>query len=107
MAELRRFKVIDKAIIHSLDMCLYQASVIVEGAEYYVADKNGKLVRSFNILDLQAMLAQLPVANIVLRQQSAYDEMIAQPVREQANTIELPLGNADLASANHQRTKLH
>lgn len=107
MRELRKHKAIEKVIIHSLDMCLYQASAIVEGKEYYLADKQGKLLRSFNILEFQAMFQGLPVGNVVLRQQSAYDEMVGQPIRQQSNAIEVPLGNADFAAANAASKSLH
>lgn len=107
VAELKRYSKIDKAIIHSLDMCLYQASVIVESNEYYLADKHGKLLRSFNILDMQAMLATLPISHTVLRQQSAYDEMVGQPIRTASNAIEVPLGNADFAVVNKASKTLH
>jgi len=34
-----------------------------------------------------------------LRQQSAYDEMINQPMRQGSNMLEVPLGNNRLGSA--------
>jgi hypothetical protein len=33
----------------------------------------------------------LPLAALSLRQQSPYDEMVGQPLRQQDNTLEVPL----------------
>lgn len=88
---------IDKIVIHSLDLMLYQASAIVEGDEYYVTDDNGKLLRSHNLLEMQVKFEGMNFQQMVLRQQSAYDEMVGQPVRQQANALEVPIGNMNLA----------
>lgn len=85
---------IKKVIIHSLDCSLYQVSVLIEGQELYVTDQQGKLLRSNNKLSLQALFEGLPYRTMVLRQQSAYDEMVGQPLREADNFLEVPLGNA-------------
>jgi hypothetical protein len=91
IGQLRQQVHIEKIIIHSLDLCLYQASALVNGVERMVTDKHGKLLRSFNLLEMQALLETLPAAHVVLRQQSAYDEMVGQPARTDANTLEIPL----------------
>ncbi len=90
--ELNRYEFIEKVIIHSIDGSLYQASLIIQGEEKYLADSDGKLLRYRNKLDFQVLLKDLPIASVVLRQQSAYDEMVGQPVREDGNTLEVPLG---------------
>ncbi|GAA5317284.1 MAG: hypothetical protein AseanaTS_24890 [Candidatus Pelagadaptatus aseana] len=90
---LRHWPKIDKVIIHSLDLCLYQASVAVEDIEMLVTDSRGKPLRKFNILEMQAVFRGLPIGEMVLRQQSAYDEMVGQPVRAESNTLEVPLGD--------------
>ncbi|ASP38682.1 hypothetical protein CHH28_08315 [Bacterioplanes sanyensis] len=98
MNEVRRCTRIDKVIIHSLDLCLYQVSVVVDGNEQYVTDNKGKLLRSFNILNLQTLFEGLPVTQMVLRQQSAYDEMVGQPDREHSNAMEVPLSHTSVGS---------
>lgn len=98
ISELENKQNIEKIIIHSLDNSLYQASVITNGEEQYITDNDGKLLRSFNILNFQSMFKKFSIANIVLRHQSAYDEMIAQPLRTDSNAIEIPVGNADFAA---------
>ncbi|MFG1488585.1 DUF6482 family protein [Oceanospirillum sp. HFRX-1_2] len=84
---------IEKVIIHSLDCALYQVSVLIEGQELYLTDEQGKLLRSHNKLSLQALFEGLPYRKMVLRQQSAYDEMVGQPLREADNFLEVPIGN--------------
>ncbi|GGY48658.1 hypothetical protein GCM10011297_22100 [Bacterioplanes sanyensis] len=93
MNQVRQLSQIDKVVIHSLDLCLYQVSVWVNGEEQYVTDSKGKLLRSFNLLNLQTLFEGLPVTQMVLRQQSAYDEMVGQPSREHSNALEVPLSN--------------
>lgn len=101
MPALRKVAEIDKIIIHSLDQMLYQVSVMLAGQEYFVVDKQSKLIRSHNILSIQALFDGLNCKSMVLRQQSAYDEMVGQPPKGD-NTLEVPLGNQGLGSANSQ-----
>ncbi len=96
LSTLEKFFYLDKLVIHSLDMSLYQVSVEVDGEEHFITDKNGAMLRSFSIVELQRQCAALNVRQWVLRQQSAYDEMIGTAVRQQANTLEVPLGNNKL-----------
>ncbi len=93
LSTLERFFYLDKLVVHSLDMSLYQVSVEVDGEEHFITDKNGTMLRAFSIVELQRQCAALNVKQWVLRQQSAYDEMIGSPERQQAKTMEVPLGN--------------
>lgn len=93
--ELGRIAQIDKAIIHSLDMSLYQLYVVVGGVEHVVFD-NGQYLRSHSKLELQRWLSQFSVRQVVLRHSSAYDEMVGHPVNTNGNVLEVPLGGADL-----------
>lgn len=79
-------------IVHSLDQALYQVTVLIDGAERLLVDGKGRPLRSHSLQRVREMLRRLPVASLVLRQQSAYDEMIGQPLREGENTLEVPLG---------------
>lgn len=101
MPALRKVTEIEKIVVHSLDQMLYQVSVILGGQEYYVVDKKSKLIRSHNILSIQALFDGLNYKNMVLRQQSAYDEMVGQPPKGD-NTLEVPLGNNGLGSTTTQ-----
>ena len=78
-------------IIHSLDQALYQVTVLVDGVELLLVGTGGKPLRSHSLEQLREVLSRFPVASLVLRQQSAYDEMIGQPLREGANTLEIEL----------------
>ena len=49
MSAVRKLKLIDKVILHSLDLCLYQVSVVVDGDEHYVCDEQGALLRAHNL----------------------------------------------------------
>ena len=93
MQEVRALPQIDKVTIHSLDLCLYQVSILYRGEEHYITDSGGKLLRSHNLVSMQALFEGLRVKQMVLRQQSAYDEMVGQPLRQGSNAIEVPLAN--------------
>ncbi|MCY0966871.1 DUF6482 family protein [Parathalassolituus penaei] len=91
LRELQRQPLIDTLVVHSLDLMLYQVSVVLDGRELYVTDNQGKLLRSHNLVSIQALFEGWPVAEMRLRQSSAYDEMIGQPLRE-TNQLDVPLG---------------
>ncbi|GAK87744.1 hypothetical protein JCM19238_5354 [Vibrio ponticus] len=93
---LEQFFYLDKLVVHSLDMSLYQVSVEVDGEEHFITDDQGKMLRAFSIVELQKQCANLKADKWVLRQQSAYDEMVGAPIRQQDNTLEVPLGNNKL-----------
>ncbi|MBT1445129.1 hypothetical protein KJI95_11420 [Shewanella sp. JM162201] len=90
-SSLKSMPGIDKACIHSLDMSLYQLSVVIDGAELYVTDDDDRMLRSINLCQMQALLEDLPVRETVLRQESAYDEMVGQSERLCSNAMEIPL----------------
>ncbi|MCL2917295.1 DUF6482 family protein [Shewanella litorisediminis] len=90
-SSLKALPYIDKACIHSLDMSLYQLSVEIDGDEFYVTDDDDRMLRSLNLCQMQALLENLPVRATVLRQESAYDEMVGQAVRHGDNAMEIPL----------------
>ncbi len=100
VAELKKLRSIDKVIIHSLDRSLYQVSVLIDNKEHYVVDKHRIPLRSFNKVELQTLFSRLDVRRTVLKQESAYDEMIGQPAKFETNALEVPLGNNDLAALN-------
>lgn len=102
LAELELATRIDCLIVHSLENSLYQASVRLGTEEYWVTDGDGRILKHRNKADLLARfakcLARALIGRAVLRHSSAYDEMIGQPFREQANTLEVPL-SLELAGA--------
>lgn len=96
LSKLEKFFYLDKLVVHSLDLSLYQVSVEVDGQEHFITDDEGKLLRAFSVVELQKKCANLKANKWVLRQQSAYDEMVGAPIRQQDNTLEVPLGNNPL-----------
>lgn len=94
---LRRTSNVEKIIIHSLDVSLYQASVMINGVEEYITDNTGKLIRSFNILDFQKMFRGINYGKMTLRQSSAYDEMIGHTGSSGINTMEVLIQDNNLS----------
>ena len=95
-SKLEKFFYIDKLVIHSLDLALYQVSVLVDGEEHFVTDDKGKFLRAHSILELQKQCRNLKVNKQVLRRQSAYDEMVGQPSRSGTNELEVLLKDNEL-----------
>jgi len=91
LSKLEQFFYVDKLVIHSLDLALYQVSVVVDGKEHFVTDDNGKFLRAHSILELQKQCRNLKARKQVLRQQSAYDEMVGQPSSSNTNELEVLL----------------
>ncbi|TNC80390.1 MAG: hypothetical protein C9356_14120 [Oleiphilus sp.] len=92
LKQLEKHNRLEKVIIESLDSSLYRLLVLVEGEEALVTEKNGASLVKRNQNDLRELLAPFAIASLVLRHQSAYDEMIGQPVRSESNRLEIPLG---------------
>lgn len=96
LQELKKISHVDKVKLHSLESNLYQLSVIIAGTEEYIQTDQGRFLTSHNKLDLQVLFKGKSVGAMVLCHQSAYDEMVGQPIGA-CNTLEVPLGNTDLA----------
>ena len=92
LSALEQFAQFDKLVIHSLEMSLYQASVIIDGDEHYITEEDGRLIRSHNIVDMRRLCHNIEAKEVVLRQDNAYDEMVGSPIRVGENTLEVPLG---------------
>jgi regulator of RNase E activity RraA len=87
---------IDKLIIESVDLSLYIARAIVAGEEYVVADADGRLLKTHNLLAMKRLLKKCSDCEMVLRQSSAYDEMVGNPFQGGQNTLEISLGREPL-----------
>lgn len=92
VSELAKISTIEKVCIHSLESNLYQLSIITDGEEHYITDQKGRFLTSHNKLDLQHMFDHKTVNEMVLCHQSAYDEMVGQPVGG-SNILEVPLSD--------------
>ncbi len=93
LSSLEQFAQFDKLIIHSLEMSLYQASVMIDGHEHYITEENGQLIRSHNVVDMRRLCHNIDAKEVVLRQDNAYDEMIGSPIKVGENILEVPLGS--------------
>ncbi len=95
LSTLEQYFQFDAVVIHSLDMCLYQASVRVDGQDIWVATEQGQLLKTNSLIAMQKHLAHLNTKQYLLRQQSAYDEMVGGPLKVD-NTLEVPIGDSKL-----------
>jgi len=82
---------IDKLVIESVDLSLYIARAVIDGSERLVVDNKGQTVKTRNLLEMKEMLSALNIAELVLRQRSAYDEMVGQPAWDCDNALEVSL----------------
>ncbi len=80
-----------RAVIRSLDQALYQVTLVLDGEERLLTENSGRVFRRHSLLEVREALQRLPLSSLVLRQDSAYDEMIGQPARDGDNTLEVPL----------------
>ena len=91
LSKLEKYFVVEKLVLHSVDLSLYQASAIIDGEEQYITDDKGALLRSRSLLDLQKLLREVSANQSVLRHTSAYDEMIGGAEKPDTNALEVPL----------------
>lgn len=82
---------LEQVIIHSLEGSLYQAAVVVDGVERLLWVTETEPLRTRNLIAMKESLAHLSINKLLMRQESAYDEMVGQPVKAMANTLEIPL----------------
>lgn len=80
-----------KLAIRSTDLSLYLAEIELDGIRHLVCDDDERPLRTANLVSMREKLAVLEVEQLVLVQESAYDEMIGQPLREGSNRLEVPL----------------
>jgi hypothetical protein len=91
LQQLQQLGSIERVIIRSINCSLYQAMAVIDGKEQLIKQAPGKTLMARNIADIKEQLALLTIEKLILQHQSAYDEMIGQPFRDQANTLEVGL----------------
>ena len=96
LSKLEKFFFIEKVIYHSLDVSLYQVSVLIDGENYYVTDDKDRFLRASNLVELQKTMSNIKSKESVLRQSSAYDEMIGLSSDHGPNTMEIPISDNKL-----------
>ena len=82
---------IQKLIICSLDQSIYQALVLVDDEERLVWEDDQRCFHSRSLMKMQESFEHLEIHESVLRQESAYDEMIGQCDKVHSNRMEVPL----------------
>ena len=87
---------ITEVIIESVDLSLYIAHARIAGQEYVIADRQGKVFKTRNLLEMQRMLRRVVTCDFFLRQRGAYDEMVGHAHQAADNVMELPLGREPL-----------
>ena len=96
LKDIKRQSKIDRFIIESVDLSLYIAFVQIEGEEHLIADNAGKPLKTTNLLSMQRQIKQFGQVEAILRQRSAYDEMVGRAHAAGDNTMELSLGDQPL-----------
>lgn len=91
---------IQKLIICSIEQALYQAVVVINGAEHLVWETPSQPVRSHNLMTLREQFESLHIAESYLRHETPYDEMIGLEKNEYGNRLEVPLGKHPYATPN-------
>ncbi|WP_394185961.1 DUF6482 family protein [Pseudoalteromonas tetraodonis] len=95
-SELTKHQPLQKVVVHSLEMALYQVSVVINNVEYYVQESNGEFVKAPSPLHIQKRFEDIAYAQMMLRHTSAYDEMCGQPEKISSNMLEVPFGQNNL-----------
>lgn len=85
---------VQKLVIESVDLSLYIAEATVDDEVYLVVDEAGKPLRERNLLGMKRHFTGISVDACVLRQRSAYDEMIGHRWQAADNTLEIPMTTA-------------
>tara|TARA_B100000780_G_C20956253_1_gene381545 strand:+ start:66 stop:389 length:324 start_codon:yes stop_codon:yes gene_type:complete len=93
LSVLAQCGVVDKLIYHAHAPRLYMVSAIVAGKEHHLCSTKGVLLQSSKLSALQKSLGFITAKEIVLRQTSAYDEMVGGADKGISNTLEVVLTN--------------
>jgi len=92
----RQSRRIDRFIIESVDLSLYIAYAEIDREERVIAEEGKGLLKRHNLLAMKRILKKIAGCEMVLRQRSAYDEMVGHSYPASANTLEISLGDAPL-----------
>jgi hypothetical protein len=87
---------IEQLVVESVDLSLYIAHARINGVERVIAEDERKILKRHNLLEMKRVLKTVAGCEIVLRQRSAYDEMVGHSHPAAANTLEISLGDAPL-----------
>ena len=99
LSQLEQYTEVEKLIFHSLDPALYTVSALISGEddakEQMITDESGARLQGHNVINLQKQLRKVKASKHVIRQISAYDEMIGGPIKSN-NEMEVLIGDNKL-----------
>lgn len=93
VAELAQ-QALDRVVIESVDLSLYIAHAEAGRRRWLICDREGRPLKTRNLLDMKKALASLQATERVLEQRSAYDEMVGNASPPCDNSLQIPLGPA-------------
>lgn len=73
--------------LRSFESSIYLVELVIDGETYLVKDEQGKMLSFRSALDAKKPFKKIDVNRAELVQESAYDEMIGQPVDDEKNTL--------------------
>ena len=91
LSQLASVDSIDDVEIHSFDVALYTARLVIGEQQYRLLDNDLKPYRRRSIELIKKDLLACQVGGMALVQQSAYDEMVGQPVSQESNQLRISL----------------
>ncbi|MFT3930742.1 MAG: DUF6482 family protein [Spongiibacteraceae bacterium] len=90
LEQLPEMQPIPQAVIASIDMSIYQLFVVTPNGERLVWKNERQPLTARSIGLMREEIKNIAIESVLLRHNSAYDEMINQPLREN-NTLEVRL----------------
>jgi len=86
---------IDVLRLRSYDHALYLVELVIDQATYLVQDNQGAALTFRSPLAAKKPFKGLNILRAELVQESAYDEMIGQPLRAQSNALKVNIALPD------------
>lgn len=95
LTELNQIYSIDSVEIHSHDSSIYTVRMHIDKQYYRLLEQNNKPYQRRSVEQVKKDLidanSNRHIGSLALIHQSAYDEMVGQPPREEANRLTVPL----------------
>lgn len=82
----------DKVIVYAMEHALYTVAIEHAQARFYLMENDAQTFQRRSLNAVKQALDSLAIGELVLKHESAYDEMIGQAVRDGSNALEISLG---------------
>ena len=92
--QLTAYSPVEKIVLHSYEGGLYNATTEINNVTYYISHDGKHPLNSRSIAELQTKLDGVLYENMVLTQESAYDEMIGLSTEYGQNRLEIPISKS-------------